>query len=109
MRIHQEALSEIDGYLHQFGNEDLTSAEKRLQYESYLRMVQPYVEPTPSTRILEIGAGTGWFPIMCKLNGLECKGLEISPQLIRHARELGRLYGIEADIELGNIEEDDIG
>ena len=51
----------------------------------------------------------GWFPILCKANGLQCKGLEISPQLIKAAIELGAENGIEPDIELGNVEETDIG
>jgi SAM-dependent methyltransferase len=108
MRVHQEALSEIDRYLHDFGEEDLRGPQKRLQYENYLKMFRGYLKLGPQTRLLEIGTGTGWFPIMCKMDGLQCKGLEISPQLIKHAKELGRRFGVEPDIELGNIEESEI-
>ena len=59
--------------------------------------------------MLEIGTGTGWFPLLCKQKGLNCKGLEISYQLIDYARDLGARYGIEPDIELGNIEDTDLG
>jgi SAM-dependent methyltransferase len=59
--------------------------------------------------MLEIGTGTGWFPILCRLNGLSCKGLEISPQLVACARRIGDSHGIDAGIELGNIEQADLG
>ena len=61
------------------------------------------------TRMLEVGTGTGWFPLLCKANGLRCKGLEISPQLIQAAMKLGAENGIEPDLELGNVEDTDIG
>jgi len=109
MKIHEGALPEIDRYLGDRRTEDLRGAEKRLQYENYMKMVRPFIQLTPETRMLEIGTGTGWFPIMCKLNGLQCRGLEISPQLVNHAKELGQRYGVEPDIELGNVEENEIG
>jgi SAM-dependent methyltransferase len=59
--------------------------------------------------MLEVGTGMGWFPVLCKANGLQCKGLEISPRLIQAAMELGAENGIEPDIELGNVEDTDIG
>jgi len=103
MKVHNEPLSDVIRYLDQ--KKDLTLEDMRPDYESYLRVVRQFMELTPQTRMLEIGTGTGWFPLLCKLEGLTCKGLEISPQLIEHARELGRKYGVEPDIELGNIEE----
>ena len=109
MEIHHGTLSDIDRYLHNHIDEDLRSPVKVQQYESYLNLVRPYIKLGPDTRMLEIGTGTGWFPIACALNGLRCKGLEISPQLINHAKELGQRYGVDVDIELGNIEESEIG
>jgi 2-polyprenyl-3-methyl-5-hydroxy-6-metoxy-1,4-benzoquinol methylase len=109
MKIHEETLSEIDRYLKNNAGEDLKGTAKRLEYESYLKLVRPYIQLGPETRMLEIGTGTGWFPIMCALDGLRCKGLEISPQLIEHAKKLGQRYGVEIDIELGNVEESGIG
>jgi SAM-dependent methyltransferase len=109
MEIHHSELPEIDRYLENFGSEDLASDEKRLQYDNYLKMIRPFVTLRPDSRILEIGTGTGWFPVLCKLNGINCKGLEISPQLIRHAKEVSRRQGVEVDIELGNVEDNDIG
>ncbi len=109
MKIHQESIPEIDRYLHNFGDEDLDGAEKVLQFENYLKMVRPFMKLTPETRMLEIGTGTGWFPVQCARMGLQCKGLEISPQLIAHSKKLAARYGVDADIELGNVEEQEIG
>lgn len=109
MEIHHEPLSQIDSFLTNYGNEDLNSADKRLQFRNYLKMIRPYLELSSSIRMLEIGTGTGWFPVMCKLDGLTCKGLEISPDLLAHAHKLARQYGVDVDIQLGNIEENDVG
>ena len=62
-----------------------------------------------STNILEIGIGIGWFPILCKMRGLRCEGIDISPQLVDHARAWGRELGVEPDVEIGNIETADLG
>jgi len=61
------------------------------------------------TKILEVGTGSGWFPILCKKNDIFCQGLEISPKLVEYAQNLGRIHGVEPNIKLGNIEETDIG
>jgi SAM-dependent methyltransferase len=107
MKIHQEELSDVTRYIENFGTVNIADYEG--QYENYMRILRRFKDITPETRILEIGTGTGWFPIMCKMRGLQCKGLEISPQLIRHAKELGQHYGVDPDIELGNIEESEVG
>ena len=65
-------------------------------------------EVVPDMKILEIGTGIGWLPIICKMKGLSCKGIEISPQLVEYGRQFGRYNGVEPDIELGNIEDCDI-
>ncbi len=106
MQIHQGELPEITRYIQ---NNQQPLQEKESQYQTYLRLLRKARPIDSSTRMLEFGTGTGWFPILCKLNGLSCKGLEISPQLIEHAMQLGRAHGVEPDIELGNIEDNDVG
>ena len=59
--------------------------------------------------MIEIGTGSGSFPILCKLSGLQCEGLEISPQLVEHAHKWGKDLGAEPDIRLGNLEDEDLG
>jgi 2-polyprenyl-3-methyl-5-hydroxy-6-metoxy-1,4-benzoquinol methylase len=107
MQIHHENLTEIQRYLD--NEQHLALEDKVVQYERYLRFIGKAWKVDASTRMLEVGTGTGWFPILCKANGLQCRGLEISPQLIKVAMELGERAGIVPDIQLGNIEDTDIG
>lgn len=107
MEIHYEAVSDVTRYLED--RKRVRLEDKEEQFESYLRCVRPFKKIDAATNMLEIGTGLGWFPLLCKLKGLSCKGLEISPKLIEHARSLGRAYGVEPDIELGNIEDMDLG
>ncbi len=107
MRIHQESIPDVDRYIANEGSFEL--ADKIPQYERYLNFVGKVRKVKPGMRILEVGTGTGWFPILCRVNGLECKGLEISPQLIAVGMDIGKRNGVVPDIELGNIEDDDIG
>ena len=107
MKIHSEELSDVTRYIE--NNRQLRLEDHEQQFENYLRLIRPHHTVDESTRILEVGTGTGWFPLMCKARGLNCRGLEISPQLVEYAKQLGRGYGIEPDIQLGNIEEEDIG
>lgn len=107
MRIHHEELSDVTRYVE--SSRHLSLEDKEGHFRGYMRALRGYKEIDASTRILEIGTGTGWFPLLCKKKNLQCKGLEISPQLVEYAREWGRRCGLEPDVELGNIEETDIG
>ena len=107
MRVHNEKLGEVDRYIRNFGQEQPSA--KIPEYERIVRYLEKARKIDSNTRILEIGTGTGWFPILCQLNGLRCNGLEISPQLIEVAMEMGRRHGVVPDIQLGNVEVDDIG
>jgi SAM-dependent methyltransferase len=102
MRTHSNPLSDVTRYL---ANNRGPLEDKRPEFDSYLRVLRRYISVGPAISILEIGTGTGWFPLLCKLEGISCTGLEISPQLVEHGREWGRQYGVEPDLRLGNIEE----
>lgn len=107
MQIQHKELSDAARYIE--NNRHITLKDHEEDYQSYLRMIRKCKEIDSNTKLLEIGIGTGWFPIACATHGISCKGLEISPQLIEYAREFGRANGVEPDIELGNIEEVDLG
>jgi cyclopropane fatty-acyl-phospholipid synthase-like methyltransferase len=107
MKIHNEPLSDVDRYIE--GHKSISLEEKEPHYRNILRAVKRYRSIDGSSRLLEIGTGMGWLPILCKKDGLQCKGLEISPQLIEFAKQWGAQCGIDPDIELGNIEDMDIG
>jgi 2-polyprenyl-3-methyl-5-hydroxy-6-metoxy-1,4-benzoquinol methylase len=103
MQICHKVLSDVKRYIEQ--HRDVPFKEKEVQYSNYLRVITRYLEVTPQTKILEIGTGGGWFPIFCELRGWRCKGIEISPQLIEMAMEIGQKHGVVPDIELGNVED----
>jgi SAM-dependent methyltransferase len=107
MQVHQEAIPEITRYLE--NKKHLSVEDMRPDYEAYLRTVGRFKKITPETRILEVGTGTGWFPLLAKIDGLNVRGLEISPQLRDFALEWGKKYGVVPDIQLGNLEESDVG
>jgi SAM-dependent methyltransferase len=107
MEIYQEPLSDVTAYLAKHGSKTLD--DKRPEYERLLRYSGKYHVITPETKILEIGTGIGAVPILGKLNGLNLKGLEISPQLVEHAKAWGRQLGAEPDVELNNLETAELG
>ena len=83
--------------------------EMESQFSKTVLRIKKFKALTPETKILEIGTGTGWFPILCKRYGMHCEGVEICPQFVEYAKALGRKYDVEPDIRLGNIEDSDIG
>jgi 2-polyprenyl-3-methyl-5-hydroxy-6-metoxy-1,4-benzoquinol methylase len=107
VKIHHEELSDVSRYLE--NHKDIPLEEKRSQFEGIMRVVERHHPIDAGTRILEIGTGTGWLPILCNLRGWNCKGIEISPQLVNFANQWCARYGIEPCIELGNLEDSDLG
>jgi len=107
MEIHHEELADVTRYIEKHRDERLE--DNRVDYDATLKILRRYIQPGPDTPTLEVGTGTGWFPLLCRLDGIPCEGLEISPQLIQHAAEMARGYGLESPIRLGNVEEEDIG
>ncbi|MBL8227456.1 MAG: class I SAM-dependent methyltransferase [Bryobacterales bacterium] len=107
MRVPSGDLSDVTRYVD--NHRHITLTDKTVHFENLLAYVRPFHTLDANTKMVEVGTGTGWFPIMCKMKGLNCKGLEISPQLVEYAREFGRANGVEPDIEVGNIEEGNLG
>ena len=107
MKVHLEELSDVTRYIRH--HEHIRLEDNEAEYRSTMWRLNWFKPIDENTRILEIGIGTGWFPIMCKMKGLSCKGIEISPQLVEYAKEFGRSYGVEPDIEVANVEEADLG
>ena len=106
MQICNEQLPEICRYIEyaeQASDHSIDAYDA--PFNRYLRyIVQGLNRLDDHTNILEVGVGTGWFPIMCRMRGLRCRGIDISPQLVDYARRWGRNLGAEPDVELGNIE-----
>jgi SAM-dependent methyltransferase len=108
MHIHHEELTDATRYIETHQHQTLSDTEP--QFQSYVRLIEKCHPVDVETRMLEIGVGTGWFPITCGARGLSCRGLEVSPQLVEFARRVARNNGLpEPDIELGNVEDADLG
>jgi 2-polyprenyl-3-methyl-5-hydroxy-6-metoxy-1,4-benzoquinol methylase len=106
MKVHYD-LPIAEGYLS--NQRKLTLQHFVPSFESILKRIQKFKKIDPGTKILEVGTGIGWFPILCKKHGISCEGVEICPQLLDYAFEFGERNGIKPDIRLGNIEDEDIG
>jgi SAM-dependent methyltransferase len=106
MKVHYD-LRVIEGYLSD--QRKLTLQHFVPIFENTLKRIQKYKKIDPGMEMLEVGTGSGWFPILCKKHGISCEGVEICPQLVDYAYEFGEWNGIKPDIRLGNIEDEDIG
>jgi SAM-dependent methyltransferase len=106
MKIHFEELSDVTRYLKLY--EGVGIDGKQATAENILRVVGKRVAITPQTKILEVGTGTGWFPLYCQRKGLDCSGIEISPRLVTYAAQLAHANGLQCNVELGNIEQVDL-
>ena len=107
MHIHYEELQDVARYIENHSH--ITLAEQTPTLENILNNIRKHKPLDHNTKILEIGVGSGWFQIYCKRQGLQISGLEISPQLLEVAQEYGRRHETELDLEVGNIEDTDIG
>jgi SAM-dependent methyltransferase len=107
MKIYHEELSDVQRYLANHKDSELD--DKRSYYESIMQSVRRFKQVDANTKMIEIGTGTGWFIILSLLEGLNCRGMEISPQLIQRAKEIGAKYNLTPDIMLANLEDADLG
>ncbi len=81
----------------------------RFDYERHVRLFARFVPVGPETRILDVGCGSGWFPVLCRRNGIACRGIEVRPYRVDYARELGRRLGAEPDIVCSDAQTMDYG
>src|SRR6266508_720655 len=107
MHIHYEELSDIARYIENHSN--LTLEDQKPTLENVLSCIKRFTTLDEGSKILEIGVGCGFFQVYCKQQGLNIRGLEISPQLSEVAREYGRRYATDLDLQVGNIQETDLG
>lgn len=107
MRIHTEPLSDVARYIERHKAAKLDA--KAPHFATMMKRIRRFRSVDAASRILEIGTGTGWFPIMCAKHGLRCKGIEISTQLVEFARDFARQNGVDVEFACGNIEDYDFG
>jgi 2-polyprenyl-3-methyl-5-hydroxy-6-metoxy-1,4-benzoquinol methylase len=107
MNIHYEELDDVRRYLDR--EKDVGLEGREIQFRNILRAVRRYKTVDADTKMIEVGTGTGWFPLLCQLNGVPCEGLEISPQLVQCANEMAAKHNLKSTIRLGNLEDTDLG
>lgn len=107
MQILEQAPSDALRYLE--GKKNVTLDSYVGDFERVLKGLRRFGTVDQTTKILEVGTGTGWFTTLCTLRGIECKGIDISPQFVKFAGELARKNGVEAEFETVNIEKADLG
>lgn len=100
-------LKSVKAYINR--KKDLSMESMKGLYFHIMKDIKKFKKIRADTKIFEIGTGHSIIQILCHTEGLDCKGMDISPQLIRDAKENGKKFGIELDIELGNIENIDLG
>jgi ubiquinone/menaquinone biosynthesis C-methylase UbiE len=56
-------------------------------------------------RVLDVACGTGVVPITSALAGARTTGLDLTPELIEHARENAAIAGVDVEWHVGDVEQ----
>jgi SAM-dependent methyltransferase len=56
-------------------------------------------------RLLDVACGTGVVAITCALQGAKVTGLDLTPELIEHARENAAISNVDVEWHVGDVEE----
>ncbi len=107
MHVHNQTPADLARYIEHHASENYE--EQLPKIENIFETIQRSKPLAAKARILEIGVGRGWLQVYGKKQGYDICGLEITQGLIDVAKDNGRKYGVELDLELGNIEVGDIG
>jgi 2-polyprenyl-3-methyl-5-hydroxy-6-metoxy-1,4-benzoquinol methylase len=83
--------------------------DNKIEFEHIMKIIKKFKEINRDMSVFEIGVGSGWFQILAAMNGIACRGLEINPQVAEYAQQHARKYGAEIDIDVGDIEQFEIG
>ena len=94
-------------FLDTFKEHDLIA--NQAEFDAIMKLIGRYHPISASTSVLEVGTGTGWLQILCRKQGIPCRGLEIDTDLVKCAHELAAREGVTLDIEVGNLDHADLG
>jgi ubiquinone/menaquinone biosynthesis C-methylase UbiE len=80
---------------------DSNCADYLAQFGAILNLLPP-----PPARLLDLGCGTGWTSLFFARRGYQVVGVDISPDMIRHAGDCGIEAGLDnLDFVVGDYEE----
>jgi SAM-dependent methyltransferase len=60
---------------------------------------------TPGSRVLDVACGTGVVAVTAARRGAHVCGLDLTPELLEHARENARIAGLEIEWREGDVEQ----
>jgi len=81
----------------------------REEFEAIIKLLRRYHRVDSTTKLLEIGTGTGWLQIRCHRAGIPCRGLEIDANLVKCAHKIAAREGVTLDLDIGNLDHSELG
>ena len=72
--------------------------------ERWLAEFRRYLPQGRPLRILDIGTGTGFFAYLLAADGHETVGIDLTPEMIRHAEHMAAVLGVHADFRIMDAE-----
>ena len=88
-----------------FGNTPRESARLLIDFGYILQLL----DLRAGMRLCELGCGSGWMTRFAARHGVRASGYDVSPDMIEIARELAVQEGLDAQFEVGDMEQLDLG
>lgn len=79
-------------------------SEKR---DRWLAELRRYLPQGKTLRILDVGTGTGFFACLLAAEGHKTVGIDLTPNMIEHAKHMAAVLGLDARFQLMDAEEPD--
>jgi SAM-dependent methyltransferase len=105
-RVEAPAFSLSHEYVAERGATPMEEFER--SFDAILGIVERFRPIDAGTAIYEVGAGLGWFEVICAKRGLQCSAIEPNPVVRAAALELAARHSVEVDIRLASIETVDL-
>ena len=77
------------------------------KHQRWLYEFNQYIPKDRLLRVLDLGTGTGFFAFIFAAEGHQATGIDLTPDMIRGARETAEVLGIEADFHIMDAEHPD--
>ena len=79
-------------------------SEKR---ERWLAELRRYLPQGKTLHILDVGTGTGFFACLLAAEGHNTTGIDLTPNMIEHAKHMAAVLGLDASFQIMDAEEPD--
>ena len=107
MSLKHPPLSNAQRKIHFYAGQQPRAMEP--VFERMIGRIRRFRAINGGTRILDLGSGTGWVEILCARRGIQCRGIDISEEMVSYSRALANEYGVAVDIQVGDIADGGIG